>query len=48
MDLEKYKQDLEDKCSSLIAVSRLTVSTSNVLKRFKKINEGQTFSKHKV
>ncbi|MCM1987930.1 hypothetical protein [Methanococcoides seepicolus] len=37
--------DIEEKYSSLFAVSRLTVSTSNVLKRFKKINEGQPWSR---
>ncbi|WP_135609414.1 DNA polymerase [Methanococcoides sp. AM1] len=37
--------DIEEKYSSLFAVSRLTVSTANVLKRFKTINDGQPWSK---
>ncbi len=36
--------DIEEKYSNLYAVSKLTVSTSNVLKRFKKINEGKPWS----
>ena len=32
-------RDIEEKYSSLYAISRLTVSTSNVLNRFKKLNE---------
>ncbi|MCC4771839.1 hypothetical protein FXV91_17210 [Methanosarcina sp. DH2] len=34
-------RDIEEKYSSLYAISRLTVSTSNVLNRFKKLNEGK-------
>ncbi|WP_407356406.1 hypothetical protein [Methanolobus sp. WCC5] len=37
--------DIEEKYSNLYAVSKLTVSTSNVLKRFKKMNEGKPWSK---
>ena len=33
------ERDIEEKYSNLYAVSRLTVSTSNVLNRFKKLNE---------
>ncbi|WP_321418435.1 DNA polymerase [uncultured Methanomethylovorans sp.] len=35
--------DIEDKYSNLYAISRLTVSTSNVLSRFKKVNQGKTW-----
>ena len=42
-----YKQiigmDIEEKYSNLYAISRLTVSTSNVLNRFKKLNEGKNW-----
>lgn len=35
--------DIEDKYSNLYAISRLTVSTSNVLSRFRKTNQGKTW-----
>lgn len=38
-------KDIQEKYSSLFAVSSLTVSTSNVLKRFKRMNEGKPWSK---
>ncbi|WP_231591692.1 DNA polymerase [Methanosarcina sp. WH1] len=34
-------RDIEEKYSNLYAISQLTVSTSNVLNRFKKLNEGK-------
>ncbi|WP_342304966.1 hypothetical protein [Methanolobus sp. ZRKC5] len=37
--------DIEEKYSSLYAISSLTISTANVLNRFKRINEGQSWSK---
>jgi hypothetical protein len=37
--------DIQEKYSSLYAISSLTVSTSNVLKRFKRMNEGKPWSK---
>jgi hypothetical protein len=37
------ERDIEEKYSNLYAISRLTVSTSNVLNRFKKLNEGKTW-----
>ncbi|WP_342305550.1 hypothetical protein [Methanolobus sp. ZRKC5] len=36
--------DIEERYSNLYAISRLTVSTANVLKRFKTINEGKPWS----
>ena len=36
-------KDIQDKYSNLYAISRLTVSTSNVLNRFKKLNEGKNW-----
>ena len=36
--------DIEEKYSSLYAISRLTVSTPNVLHRFDKINKGKSWS----
>ena len=42
-----YKQitekDIEEKYSNMYAISRLTVSTSNVLNRFKKLNKGKNW-----
>ena len=35
--------DIEDKYANLYAISKLTVSTSNVLSRFKKVNQGKTW-----
>jgi hypothetical protein len=35
--------DIEEKYSGLYAISRLTVSTANVLHRFDKINKGKTW-----
>ncbi|WP_235283252.1 DNA polymerase [Methanosarcina sp. 2.H.A.1B.4] len=35
------ERDIEEKYSNLYAISRLTVSTSNVLNRFKKLNNGK-------
>ena len=40
------EQDIEEKYSNLYAISRLTVSTSNVLNRFKAINQGKAWSEH--
>lgn len=37
------ERDIEEKYSNLYAISRLTVSTSNVLSRFKKLNEGKNW-----
>ncbi|KKG20170.1 hypothetical protein EO97_09565, partial [Methanosarcina sp. 2.H.T.1A.15] len=37
------ERDIGDKYSNLYAISRLTVSTSNVLNRFKKLNVGKTW-----
>lgn len=34
-------RDIEEKYSNLYAISQLTVSTSNVLNRFKKLNDGK-------
>jgi len=34
-------RDIQEKYSNLYAISRLTVSTSNVLNRFKKLNDGK-------
>jgi len=39
------ERDIEEKYSNLYAISRLTVSTSNVLNRFKKLNEEKTWKK---
>ena len=36
-------KDIQEKYSNLYAISRLTVSTSNVLNRFKKLNEGKNW-----
>lgn len=36
-------KDIEEKYSNLFAISRLTVSTSNVLNRFKKLNEEKSW-----
>ena len=36
--------DIEEKYSSFYAISRLTVSTPNVLHRFDKINKGKSWS----
>ncbi|MDR6223514.1 hypothetical protein [Methanococcoides alaskense] len=33
--------DIEEKYSSLYAISRLTVSTANILRRFKGFNSGK-------
>jgi len=38
------EQDIEEKYSNLYAISRLIVSTSNVLNRFKAINHGKAWS----
>jgi len=38
------EQNIEEKYSNLFAISRLTVSTSNVLNRFKAINQGKVWS----
>ena len=38
------EQDIEEKYSNLYAISRLTVSTSNVLNRFKTINQGKAWN----
>ena len=38
------EQDIEEKYSNLYAISRLTVSTSNVLNRFKAINQEKAWS----
>ena len=35
------ERDIEEKYSNLYSISQLTVSTSNVLNRFKKLNEGK-------
>lgn len=37
------EKDIQEKYSNLYAISRLTVSTSNVLNRFKKLNEGKNW-----
>ena len=38
------EQDIEEKYSNLYAISRLTVSTSNVLNRFKAVNQEKAWS----
>lgn len=37
------EKDIQEKYSNLYAISQLTVSTSNVLNRFKKMNEGRNW-----
>ena len=37
------ERDIEEKYSNFYAISRLTVSTSNVLNRFKKLNKGKNW-----
>lgn len=39
------ERDIEEKYSNMYAISRLTVSTSNVLKKFEKLNEGKPWKK---